>query len=292
MELSVLTFSLVLVLAFANGTNDVSKAIATLVGSGVTNYRTAIAWGTLWTMIGAATAAFVATRWSRPSVAVSSSRLRHPVVPSSGNPKRSCSLGALCLENRTPGLYHACLDRLTRRGQPNGFRNRGLDLGYGLEKDRASFVAEPLSFIRRLLPCSPSSTLGCESMGRPLRLCPAKPSRPRHDRCTGVHPNLVSSRRPRRTNRVGCPSQCDRAGLSGPTLGLDSIHWLSSGLTSLARGTQRRAEDRRDAVTRKYSRLPGPVRLCNCSCLPGWRSPWESAVIGVGAASRKCLQNT
>jgi PiT family inorganic phosphate transporter len=32
------------------------------------------------------------------------------------------------------------------------------------------------------------------------------------------------------------PSQCDRAGLSGPTFGLDSIHWLSSGLTSLARG--------------------------------------------------------
>jgi PiT family inorganic phosphate transporter len=33
------------------------------------------------------------------------------------------------------------------------------------------------------------------------------------------------------------PSHCDRAGLSGPTLGLDSVHWLSSGLTSLARGT-------------------------------------------------------
>jgi PiT family inorganic phosphate transporter len=33
------------------------------------------------------------------------------------------------------------------------------------------------------------------------------------------------------------PSQCDRTGLSGPTVGLDSIHWLSSGLASLARGT-------------------------------------------------------
>jgi PiT family inorganic phosphate transporter len=32
------------------------------------------------------------------------------------------------------------------------------------------------------------------------------------------------------------PSRCDRAGLAGPTIGLDSIHWLSSGLTSLARG--------------------------------------------------------
>ena len=56
MDLSILTFFLILVLAFANGTNDVSKAIATLVGSGVTNYRTAIAWGTFWTMVGAAAA--------------------------------------------------------------------------------------------------------------------------------------------------------------------------------------------------------------------------------------------
>src|SRR5881628_2059600 len=35
---------------------------------------------------------------------------------------------------------------------------------------------------------------------------------------------------------VAVPSQCDRAGLQGLTVGLDSIHWLSSGLASLARG--------------------------------------------------------
>lgn len=56
MELSPLIFLLVLfllALAYANGTNDVSKAIATLVGSGVTHYRAAILWGTIWTMVGA-----------------------------------------------------------------------------------------------------------------------------------------------------------------------------------------------------------------------------------------------
>ena len=59
--LTLLAFSLAFALSFANGTNDVSKAIATLVGSGVTNYRSAIAWGTVWTMVGAALAAFVAS---------------------------------------------------------------------------------------------------------------------------------------------------------------------------------------------------------------------------------------
>ncbi|MGH8761175.1 MAG: inorganic phosphate transporter, partial [Burkholderiales bacterium] len=61
MDISLIAFALLLALAFANGTNDVSKAIATLVGSGVTNYHTAIAWGTAWTVLGAGAAAFVAT---------------------------------------------------------------------------------------------------------------------------------------------------------------------------------------------------------------------------------------
>lgn len=47
-------------IAYVNGANDVSKGIATLVGSGVTNLRRAVLWGTLWTGIGGITAAFLA----------------------------------------------------------------------------------------------------------------------------------------------------------------------------------------------------------------------------------------
>lgn len=47
-------------LAFANGANDVSKGVATLVGSGVTDYRKAIAWGTVFTAVGGLLAAFFA----------------------------------------------------------------------------------------------------------------------------------------------------------------------------------------------------------------------------------------
>jgi PiT family inorganic phosphate transporter len=45
--------TLVAVLAFANGANDVSKAVATLVGSGVASYRRALAWGSVTTLVGA-----------------------------------------------------------------------------------------------------------------------------------------------------------------------------------------------------------------------------------------------
>lgn len=55
--LALLVVMATLAVGYYNGANDVSKAIATLVGSGVTRYRTAVIWGSLWTFVGAATAA-------------------------------------------------------------------------------------------------------------------------------------------------------------------------------------------------------------------------------------------
>jgi len=47
-------------IAYFNGANDVSKAIATLVGSGLTNYRAATLWGTVCTGFGGLSGAFLA----------------------------------------------------------------------------------------------------------------------------------------------------------------------------------------------------------------------------------------
>ena len=57
----VLILLVIFCLAYANGANDVSKGIATLVGSGVTNYRKAVLWGTIWTVAGALVAVFFST---------------------------------------------------------------------------------------------------------------------------------------------------------------------------------------------------------------------------------------
>ena len=46
--------------AYANGANDISKGIATLVGSGLASYRGAILWGTAWTALGAVAASVFA----------------------------------------------------------------------------------------------------------------------------------------------------------------------------------------------------------------------------------------
>lgn len=55
--IAVLLIVATLAVGYYNGANDVSKAIATLVGSGVSRYRTAVVWGSLWTFAGAITAA-------------------------------------------------------------------------------------------------------------------------------------------------------------------------------------------------------------------------------------------
>lgn len=55
---AILLVAVAVLLAYANGSNDVSKGIATLVGSGVSNFRNAVIWGTAWTIAGGLLAAF------------------------------------------------------------------------------------------------------------------------------------------------------------------------------------------------------------------------------------------
>ena len=52
-------------LAAVNGANDVSKGVATLAGSGVTRYRTAIIWGALTTLAGTLLSGLLAGRMLR-----------------------------------------------------------------------------------------------------------------------------------------------------------------------------------------------------------------------------------
>lgn len=58
----ILVVVLLAALSAGNGANDVSKGVATLVGSGVTRYRTAILWGAATTLAGSLLSGFLATR--------------------------------------------------------------------------------------------------------------------------------------------------------------------------------------------------------------------------------------
>ncbi|MGH8583010.1 MAG: inorganic phosphate transporter [Gammaproteobacteria bacterium] len=77
----------VLLVAWVNGANDVSKGVATLIGSGASDARTAIAWGALWTVLGGLTAVV----WGAGLVSTFSSGFLAPGFPAT----RVFAIGAL-----------------------------------------------------------------------------------------------------------------------------------------------------------------------------------------------------
>ena len=237
MDVSILAFMLVLALAFANGANDVSKAIATLVGSGVTGYRTAILWGTVWTVIGAGLSGLVATAM----VKTFSQGLLAPGISTPPTLAAAVLTGAVLwvLVASWTGLPVSTTHALT-----------GAIVGVGL----VAFGAQGLVWTgigtKIVLPLVLSPVLALTVSVLVHRLVRTVASR-WEGTCLCVMPTakalvVIDMHGATRTlfqatglgrPVVAVPAQCDRAGLNGLTLGLDSIHWCSSGLASLARGT-------------------------------------------------------
>jgi len=236
-ELSFLAFLLVLALAYANGTNDVSKAIATLVGSGITNYRGAILWGTIWTTVGAGASAFLASAmvktFSRELILTGTTI--QPVVA------LAVLTGAMAwvLFASHTGLPVSTTHALT-----------GAIVGTGLIAFAGEALIWPAIVKKIALPLllSPFLALTIALILHPVvRLLTAR----WEGACVCVMPAsralvAIDARGGTRilfqTTSLGqpvmaVPSQCDRAGLQGVVVGLDTIHWISSGLASFARGT-------------------------------------------------------
>ena len=235
--IELLAFVLILALAFANGTNDVSKAIATLVGSGVSDYRTALVWGTAWTVVGAGLSAFVAGAMLKTfsqGLIASGAALPATVALS----VLMGAIGWVLIATRT-GLpvstTHALTGSIVGAGLmalgsqmllwPNIFKKIGLPL----------LLSPLLGLMVSLLVHPLIRALAARWEGTCLCLMPQSRALVTID-ATGGTRTLFQ------TTLLGLPmtsvpTHCDRAGLRGLTVGLDSFHWLSSGLTSLARGT-------------------------------------------------------
>ena len=237
MDISLLAFALVFALAFANGANDVSKAIATLVGSGVTDYRSAIAWGTVWTVIGAAVAAFVASAMVNTFShgLVQAGTIIEPAAT------QAVLTGAMAwvLFASCTGLPVSTTHALTGAIVGTGFvafAGDGLIWSTIGEKIALPLLLSPFLALTVSLLIHPAiRALARKWEGSCLCVMPASRA------LVAIDPR-GETRTLFQTTQFGqpviaVPSQCDRAGLQGLVVGLDTIHWISSGLASFARGT-------------------------------------------------------
>ena len=237
MDIHLLAFALIFALAFANGANDVSKAIATLVGSGITNYRSAIMWGTVWTMVGAAAAAFVASAMVKT--------FSHGLVQAGTIIEPAATLAVLTgamawvlFASRT-GLPVSTTHALTGAIVGTGlvaFAGEGLIWSAIGKKIALPLLLSPfLALIVSLLIHPAIRVIARKWEGACVCVMPASRALVSIDAHGGTRTLFQTTSFGSPVMAV--PSQCDRAGLQGLVVGLDTIHWISSGLASFARGT-------------------------------------------------------
>ena len=226
---------LVALLAFANGSNDVSKGIATLVGSGVTDYRKAILWGTFWTVVGG----LIGVAFSLAIVRTFTNGILSSEVNFSVSLPLAIITGAIgwiLLASRlglpvstTHSIAGAiCGAALMSVGV------QGVQWGSLIHKVVLPLLLSPLLALLLNFLIFPLIRVGLSGWkGHCLCVLPAQPAQVVQQqgkvlRVLPAEPGIMAF--------TGSVEQCGDQRALAITVNLDSFHWLSSGLVSLARG--------------------------------------------------------
>jgi PiT family inorganic phosphate transporter len=227
--MALLPVLLAVAVAFSNGANDVSKGVATLVGGGLASERRALLWGTIWTVLGAATAASV----SRELLEVFTGKGLLSTLPTTLAWPTAVALGAA-----------AWLAIATRAGLPVSTTHAlvGAIVGAGLVAGGVEGIRWPLLFRNVALPLLLSPVLSLVLMLGSLppigALC-----RRLAGYCVCLE-RVVLDPAPAgpavawpapRALHVVLREPCPPRVLTRMNL-LDPLHWLTAGLTCFVRG--------------------------------------------------------
>lgn len=214
-------------LAFANGANDVSKGISTLVGAGVSSYGRAVSWGTFCTVAGALTAAFT----SQVLIATFSGKgiLTHPSTSPAFLLSIACGATLWLIVATLTGLPVSTTHSLA-----------GALVGAALMQSGAASVLWG-SLARKIalpLAVSPLVSLLLVLAVSPL-LRPFLARREKECLCVDegaalVTPEGMTLREGIHSITIGNDASCETAALRFGTI--DTLHWISAGATSFFRG--------------------------------------------------------
>lgn len=233
MTLLVAVVFLTLAVAFFNGANDVSKSIATLVGSGVTRYRTAVIWGSLWTFAGAITAALA----SQKLIAAFSGKGILVAPPSGEGLLMAVATGTLvwiwfATKTGLPvSTTHALTGALVGAGA-TAVGWSGINTTALLSQFALPLAAGPLLAIALGLLVFPAVHRGL-SRWQAYCVCVQQPA----VACCGDRAALMAVATGPAEMVLGTTADCDRSPvtIAGVTVA-DGLHWLSAGATAFARG--------------------------------------------------------
>jgi inorganic phosphate transporter, PiT family len=215
------------VLAFANGANDVSKGVATLVGSGVADCRRALLWGAGWTAVGGA----LGFLFSRAMIAT----FAHDLLGTGAAPSLAAALATIC------GAA-AWVLIATRTGLPVSTTHAivGSLVGVGTLAYGAGAIQWTALWSKIALPlvASPVAAFVLTALVLRTRLASRADCV-----CASLEPAAVAAG----SSAVLVPGALQLHLSAGATPGcavhrpealrltLDQLHWLTSGGTSLAR---------------------------------------------------------
>ncbi len=226
--------------AFVNGANDVSKGVATLAGSGVTNYRRAIAWGAIWTGLGGLAGALIA----------------HALLTTFGNGLLASGtqptfLAALAvLVGAGAWVLIATCARLpvsTTHAIIGSIAGVGA-VAYGLAGMNWQAIAGKIVLPLLLTPLA--SMLAATAVLRSVRFVASRRNIPECicveiapapvlvgiGRASPTSAHFVTSIAPQVNVTMGSVKQCAVHAPQSARITMNHLHWLTSGATSFARG--------------------------------------------------------
>lgn len=254
-------------LAFANGSNDVSKGIATLAGTGLASVRGAIAWGTVWTVAGA----LGGLLWGSAIIKNISSNIYVDSHDFFLPLALAISIApilwvSLATWRRWPvSTTHAVVGGLVGAGLM-AYGIEGIDWPTILKKIALPLLASPFMAIALAWLLTPALEKTAKGINR-IRFC-----------LTPVPKlSLMSTHNQTQVPLEDCfICDCDspQAGVThGMTLSVDTMHWITSGLLSFSRGLN---------DTPKLIAIVLPFLLLDNLVAPGWLFFLGAFAMGAG----------